>query len=84
VGDESNQEPKLPGFATVSLRTAWRVGPHLELFAEVSNLFDRRYATYGAFTGLDGLPPNLNLTNPRTYSPAEGRAFTAGARIRFD
>ncbi len=83
VGDESNQQPKLPGFTTLSLHTAWRVTPNLELFGEVRNLTDAHYATYGAFTGLDGLPASLTLTNPRTYSPSEGRAFTAGARINF-
>ena len=84
VGDESNQAPKLPGFATVALRTAYRVGPRLELFADIENLFDARYYTYGAFTSLGGLPPNLDLTNPRAYSPSEGRAFTAGARVTFN
>ncbi|HEX4195975.1 MAG TPA: TonB-dependent receptor [Caulobacteraceae bacterium] len=84
VGDESNQEPQLPGFATVALRTVYRIGPRLQLFADVENLFDRRDYTYGAFTDLGGLPPNVRLTNPRTYSPAEGRAFTAGLRLRFD
>jgi iron complex outermembrane receptor protein len=84
VGDESNQEPKLPGYATANLHAAWRLGPRLQLFGEIQNLFDARYYTYGAFTELDGLPPNVALTNPRTYSPAEGRAVTVGARLRFE
>ncbi len=84
VGDESNQEPKLPGFATVNLRTAHKFGRYLELFGEVENLFDRRYYTYGAFTELDGLPPNFDLTNPRTYSPAPGRTLFAGMRAQLD
>jgi iron complex outermembrane receptor protein len=83
VGDESNQEPKLPGYAKVTVRARYQLGPHLELFGEIENLFDARYAAYGAFAALDGLPPSVSLTNPRTYSPAEGRAFIAGARARF-
>ena len=83
VGDESNQAPPLPGFATLGLRTAYQVTARLQLFGEVRNLTDARYATYGAFTGLDGLPPTLALANPRTVSPAEGRAFTVGARVSF-
>jgi iron complex outermembrane receptor protein len=83
VGDESNQEPKLPGFATLSLHTSYQVTPRLQLFGEVRNLADARDYTYGAFTGLDGLPPTLTLTNPRTYSPSEPRAFTVGARMMF-
>jgi iron complex outermembrane receptor protein len=84
VGDESNQEARLPGFVTVNLRTAYQIGPRLELFGEIENLFDQRYYTFGTFTQLGGLPPNVNLTNPRTYSPAAPRAFTIGARVRFD
>ena len=83
VGDESNEEPRLPGFVTVNLRTAYQLGPHVELFGEVRNLLDRRYYTYGAFTGLDGLPPSVSLTDPRTYSPSAPRSFTIGGRLRF-
>jgi iron complex outermembrane recepter protein len=83
VGDESNQEPKLPGYATVNLRGSWRFTPTLQLFAEVQNLLNRTYNTYGAFTELDGLPPNLNLSNPRTYSPAPPRVFYVGVRANL-
>jgi iron complex outermembrane receptor protein len=84
VGDESNQEAKLPGFATVDLHTDYKLGDHIELFAEADNLFDRRYYTYGAFTELDGLPANSDLTNPRTYSPAPGRTVFIGMRAQTE
>jgi iron complex outermembrane receptor protein len=84
VGDESNQEPKLPGFVTLNLRSAYAIDRHFTLFGEIQNLLDKRYYTYGAFTGLDGLPPNFNLTNPRTYSPAPGRLLFAGLRATLD
>ncbi len=84
VGDESNQEPKLPGFVTVNLRSAYAFANRFTLFGEIQNLFDRRYYTYGAFTELDGLPPNFDLTNPRTYSPAPGRLLFAGLRASLN
>ncbi len=84
VGDESNQEVKLPGFTTVDLRTAYDFGPRLSVFADVQNLFDRRYYTYGAFTELDGLPPAFHPGDPRTYSPAPGRLVFAGLRALLD
>ncbi len=84
AGDQSNQEPKLPGFATVNLRTSYRIAPHWEVFGEIENLFDETYYTYGAFTELDGLPPNFDLTNPRTYSPSPGRTIFGGVRARFN
>ena len=84
VGDESNQEPKLPGFVSIDLHSSYKIGRHLELFAQIENLLDRRYYTYGAFTELDGLPSNFNLTDPRTYSPSPGRRFQVGARFHFN
>ncbi|HVM98662.1 MAG TPA: TonB-dependent receptor [Caulobacteraceae bacterium] len=80
AGDASNQEPPLPGFTTVNIHAVYRVRPGLELFGEVRNLLDAHYGGFGAFTSLDRLPPNVRLTDPRTLSPAEGRAFTLGAR----
>ncbi len=80
--DQSNQEPKLPGYTTVDLHSSYKITNGFELFGEVENLFDRYY-TYGTFTELDGLPPNFNLTNPRTYSPAIGRVFYGGVRVKF-
>ena len=84
AGDESNQERELPGFLTVNLRSSYAIGSRFTLFGEIQNLLDKRYYTYGAFTELDGLPPNFNLTNPRTYSPAPGRLFYAGLRVTLD
>lgn len=84
VGDASNQEPKLPGFTTVNLRTSYNVASHFTVFGEIENLFGRRYYTYGAFTELDGLPPSFNLANPRTYSPAPGRLYFMGLRAALD
>jgi iron complex outermembrane receptor protein len=84
VGDESNQEPPLPAFTTVNLRSSYQLTPNIQLFGEIENLFDARYYSYGAFTELDRLPPDFNLTNPRTYSPAPGRLLYAGMRVETD
>jgi outer membrane receptor protein involved in Fe transport len=81
AGDQSNQEAPLPGFTTVDLHGAYRLSGNFELFGEIENALDRRYSTYGTFTELDGLPPNFNLSDPRTYSPAPGRTFFGGVRV---
>jgi iron complex outermembrane receptor protein len=83
AGDQSNQEPKLPGYNTVDLHSSYKLAEGFELFGEIENLFDRHYFTYGAFTELDGLPPGFSLTNPRTYSPSPGRVFYGGVRVNF-
>jgi iron complex outermembrane receptor protein len=81
AGDAANQEPKLPGFTTVDLHASYALRDGFVLFGGVENLFDRRYYTYGTFTRLDGLPPNVNLSNPRSYSPSAPRTFYGGIRL---
>jgi iron complex outermembrane recepter protein len=83
VGDESNQEPALPGYGVVDLHGAYAVGKRWRVFAAIENVLDKTYYTYGAFANLDGLPPNVVLTNPRTYTPAPGRTFYAGVQLEF-
>ena len=83
VGDESNQEPPLPGYGVVDLHGAYSFARRWRLYAAIENILDKTYYSYGAFANLDGLPPNVTLTNPRTYSPAPGRTFYAGVRVEF-
>jgi iron complex outermembrane recepter protein len=83
VGDESNQESKLPAYGVVNLHTTFKVNKWATFFVNVDNLLNRTYYTYGTFTQLDGLPPNLNLTNPETLSPSPGRVVYAGLHASF-
>jgi outer membrane receptor protein involved in Fe transport len=81
AGDDSNQEAPLPGFTVVDAHASFPLGHALQLFVGVDNLFDKTYYTYGAFTELDGLPPNFGLTDPRTYSPSPPRTYFGGFRL---
>jgi iron complex outermembrane receptor protein len=83
AGDQSNQEPPLPPYTVVDVHGSFQLSHALQLFVAVDNLFDRTYYTYGAFTQLDGLPPNVSLTDPRTYSPDPPRTWYGGLRWSF-
>lgn len=92
-GDESNQNPQLPGNHEVSLRTSYRLNKQVELFANVQNLFDERYSTFGLFSdptgvGAPGVPPNAGSNDPgvdnRFRSPGMPRAYFGGVKIRFN
>ncbi|MGE5269065.1 MAG: TonB-dependent receptor [Thiohalocapsa sp.] len=83
--DQSNQNPTLPGYLVVNLRTSYKVTPNLEFYALVNNLFDNKYYTYGIFndptrTPLPGVP---HPTDPRFVSIAPPLAAYGGLRIRF-
>ncbi|HEY2783112.1 MAG TPA: TonB-dependent receptor [Steroidobacteraceae bacterium] len=91
-GDESNQNPQLPGYHVMSLRTSYRLNKQVELFANVQNLFDERYSTLGLFgdptgVGAPGVPPDAGSNDPgvdnRFQSPGMPRAYFGGVKIRF-
>jgi iron complex outermembrane receptor protein len=92
-GDESNQNPQLPGYHVVSLRTSYHLNQQVELFANVQNLFDERYSTFGLYSdptgvGAPGVPPDGVSNGPgvdnRFQSPAMPRAYFGGVKIRFN
>ena len=92
-GDESNQNPQLPGYHVFSLRTSYHINRQVELFANVQNLFDERYATFGLYSdptgvGAPGVPPDIDSNGPgvdnRFQSPGMPRAYFGGVKIRFN
>ncbi|HET8883140.1 MAG TPA: TonB-dependent receptor, partial [Solimonas sp.] len=83
AGDESNAQRPLGGHGIVDLHGSYALTSWLRLFAEVENIFDRTYYTYGTFTELEGLPGNFDLEDSRTLSPSPGRAVYGGLRASF-
>jgi iron complex outermembrane receptor protein len=84
IGDESNQEPQLPPYATLDLHTSYKVTDRITVFGQIDNLYGTKYYTYGTFTQLDGLPAKFNyLTDPRTLSPSPDRVFYGGVKVAF-
>ena len=92
VGDESNQLAPIPGYAVVNLFSTCKPVPHLEVFASINNLFNRKYGTWGILsdpTGVNapGIPPNGVTNGPgidnRFLSPAAPLEAFGGVRIQF-
>jgi iron complex outermembrane receptor protein len=88
VGDEGNQDGKLPSYWVAGAHASWEVGHGVELFGRVDNLFDRKYATFGTYFETDALAnvhpsPLPDDADPRTDSPAPPRAFSIGLRVRW-
>jgi iron complex outermembrane recepter protein len=92
-GDESNQNPQLPGYHVVSLRSSYRLNQRFEIFANVQNLFDERYSTIGLFSdptgvGAPGVPANADSNAPgvdnRFQSPGMPRSYFGGVRISIN
>ena len=90
VGDESNQLPPLPGYASVNLHTSYKPFAHFEVFASISNLLDHKYATWGILsdpTGINapGVPADADSNAPgadnRFQSPAAPFEIFGGVRL---
>jgi outer membrane receptor protein involved in Fe transport len=94
IGDENNEDRsgRVPGYFVVHLDARYALTPRVTLFAEVDNLFDRRYANFGL------LGENFFTGPGRTFGPASGfapvaeqfralgtpRAVFAGVRVALD
>jgi len=92
VGDESNELGPIPGYAVVDLHSTYTPIRHVELFASIDNLLNRKYATWGILsdptgTGAPGVPvdglTNGPGVNNRFLSPAAPFEIFGGIRIRF-
>jgi len=79
VGDESNQNSKMPAYWVVNLHSSYKISDNVEVFGLVRNLFDQHYYTYGTFFDVTTVP-YLNLTDPRTFLP--GMPFAAYLGVR--
>ncbi|HEX6795666.1 MAG TPA: TonB-dependent receptor, partial [Casimicrobiaceae bacterium] len=93
-GDENNADThgRVPGYAVVNLDAQYSVTPQLQVFAQVANLFDKRYysfavlgenvftgpgSTFGPALGIDGVSEQFRAVG----TP---RGLWIGARYRFD
>ncbi|HEY0330212.1 MAG TPA: TonB-dependent receptor [Rhodopseudomonas sp.] len=86
VGDDANQNDKLPGYAVVNLHTSYQLTSNVTLFAVVNNLFDNKYALYGTYfepsgTAKAGLP--ITLTDQRTEVPGAPFTIYGGIRVKL-
>jgi iron complex outermembrane receptor protein len=82
VGDESNQNPKLPSYWVVNLHTTYKLHDNIEVFGLVQNLFDKRYYTFGTFFDTSEVA-FLGLTDPRSVSPGAPLAIYGGLRAKL-
>jgi iron complex outermembrane receptor protein len=86
VGDDANQNQKLPAYAVVNLHTSYQLTKNITLFGLVNNLFNNKYALYGTYFSPDGtskagLP--IELTDQRTEVPGQPFAIYGGIRIKL-
>ena len=81
-GDETNALAELDGYAVVNLRASYRHSKHLELFARITNLFDRDFENFGLI-GDDPseVLPGLSDNRPLFVGAGAPRGGWVGIRL---
>jgi iron complex outermembrane recepter protein len=85
IGDDANQNDKLPSYWYVNLNTSYQVTKEVQLFGLATNLFNKRFATFGTYFDRDGFERALGfpLTDPRMTTLAPPFAVYGGIRVRL-
>ncbi len=86
VGDDANQNEKLPAYWVANLRTSYQVSKNVEVFGLVNNLFNQHYALFGTYFDPQGvrnagLP--ITFTDLRTEVPGQPLSAYIGLRARL-
>lgn len=90
-GDENNQDVngRVAGYVLVDLDMRYRITKRFEVFASVTNLFDKRYASFGVlgqnfFNGPNHTFDGANPVNEQFVGPGAPRGAWVGVRYAWD
>lgn len=85
-GDDERVRFHIPGYALLNLHASWKPAPGWEVFARVSNVFDRKYANFGALAATRFTPEGEYDGDERDalfVAPGTPRAFIVGVRATW-
>lgn len=89
-GDENNQDinGKLSGYLLIDMDTTYQVTKQLQVFASVTNLLDKRYASFGVlgenfFNGPNHTFDGANPINEQFVGPGAPRGVWVGLRYAW-
>jgi outer membrane receptor protein involved in Fe transport len=80
-GDEANLTPTTGGYVVLNANARYAVMQGVELFGQVQNVLNARYATFGTFSDTAAVLPGASVT--RSLSPAPPIAAYGGVRLTF-
>lgn len=81
-GDEGNLAEALDGYAVLGLRAEYRLARNVRLFANVDNLLDDDYETFGLFGEADEVLDD-DFEEPLFVGPGAPRAVFFGVRVEL-
>ncbi len=83
-GDEGNADARVRGFFRADLGAGLKLGHGLSAFVDITNVFNRRYATFGTYSETDAidLAEAPDATDPRADTPGAPRRVLIGLRLQ--
>jgi outer membrane receptor protein involved in Fe transport len=84
-GDEANLNAKTDSYVVFNVSSTYRFSDTLEFFATITNLFDAKYETFGAFSPTADIPmaEAPGAADPRSLSPAPPFSLFGGVRVHL-
>ncbi len=84
-GDDGNQNPQLPAYAVVGLRTSYQATKNVQIFAQVNNLFNRKFGVFGTYFDTAGSAKAIATpyTNPTMQTPLQPFSVYGGMKVTF-
>ncbi len=79
-GDEANLLAPLPGYSVLNLRAEYRLSERTSLFANLDNVLDARYSTFGVLGDAGGVL-GAGFDDPRFLGTGPPRAGWIGVRV---
>jgi iron complex outermembrane receptor protein len=85
VGDDGNQNERLPSYWVANLHTSYQLRKDLQIFGVVNNLFNRKFAVYGTYFEPQSIMNAIANapTDQRTQTPLQPLSIYAGLRVKL-
>jgi iron complex outermembrane recepter protein len=86
IGDDANQNRKLPTYWLANLHAAYQLTPNIQAFGLINNLFDKRYALFGTFfnpQSVSNVSLPIVLTDRRSEVLGSPLSIYGGIRVTF-
>ena len=85
VGDDANQNPKLPAYSYINLHSSYQLSKEVQLFGLVNNVFNQKFATYGTYFDPTSVENAIStvLSDHRAVTPGQPLSIYVGMRAKI-
>lgn len=82
-GDEANLDDKTEAYVVANAAISYRLNKHVSFTAQVKNLFDKEYETFGLYGEADEVFDDFDDDETRFLGPGAPRTIGLGVKLRL-